>query len=77
MDKMRLNGEIEVLVNNVKFKIKEVDHLTQQIRQLNMSCMSKVREKKTARGNSLITHPVVCNYLLTFGLKYCHFVCNV
>ncbi|CAB1436614.1 unnamed protein product [Pleuronectes platessa] len=41
MDKMRLNGEMDVLVNNVKFKIKEVDHLTQQINHLNMSCMSK------------------------------------
>ncbi|XP_051249195.1 plasmalemma vesicle associated protein a [Dicentrarchus labrax] len=41
IDKMRLNGEIEVLENNVKYKIKEVEHLSQQLRQLNMSCMSR------------------------------------
>ncbi|XP_058506656.1 plasmalemma vesicle associated protein a [Solea solea] len=38
MDKMKLNGEIQVLENNVKYKNKEVDHLTQQINNLNMSC---------------------------------------
>nr|XP_043899225.1 plasmalemma vesicle associated protein a isoform X2 [Solea senegalensis] len=38
MDKMKLNGEIQVLENNVKYKNKEVDHLTQQINYLNMSC---------------------------------------
>lgn len=41
-DKMRLNGEKEVLENNVKFKSKEVDHLKEQIKHLNMSCLSKV-----------------------------------
>ncbi|XP_074506954.1 plasmalemma vesicle associated protein a [Sebastes fasciatus] len=41
MDKMRLNGEIEVLNNNVKYKSRAIDHLTEQNRQLNMSCMSK------------------------------------
>ncbi|XP_037642339.1 plasmalemma vesicle associated protein a [Sebastes umbrosus] len=41
MDKIRLNGEIEVLNNNVKYKSRAIDHLTEQNRQLNMSCMSK------------------------------------
>ncbi|XP_035489110.2 plasmalemma vesicle associated protein a isoform X2 [Scophthalmus maximus] len=41
MDKMGLNGEIQVLENNIKYKIKEVDHLTHQIKHLNMTCMSK------------------------------------
>ncbi|XP_068604944.1 keratin, type I cytoskeletal 9-like [Brachionichthys hirsutus] len=40
-DKMKLNGEIEVLDNNVKYKNKEVEHLRQQLRQLNLTCMSK------------------------------------
>lgn len=44
MDKMRLNGEIDVLDNSVKYKNKEVEHLTEQIKQLNMSCMLKVRK---------------------------------
>lgn len=43
MEKMRLSGDIEVLDSNVKFKNKEVEHLTEQIRQLNMSCMLRVR----------------------------------
>ncbi|XP_038574246.1 plasmalemma vesicle associated protein a [Micropterus salmoides] len=41
MDKMRLNGEIEVLGNNVKYKSKEVEHLTEKLKHLNMSCMSR------------------------------------
>ncbi|XP_044075125.1 plasmalemma vesicle associated protein a [Siniperca chuatsi] len=41
MDKMRLNGEIEVLINSVKYKSKEVEHLTEKIKYLNMSCISK------------------------------------
>lgn len=45
MDKMRLNGEIEVLANNVKYKSKEVEHLTQQLKHLNTTCMSKVRKQ--------------------------------
>ncbi|XP_068197262.1 plasmalemma vesicle associated protein a [Antennarius striatus] len=41
VDKMKLIGEIEVLDNNVKYKSKEVEHLRQQLRQLNMTCMAK------------------------------------
>ncbi|GAA6213554.1 keratin, type I cytoskeletal 9-like [Lates japonicus] len=41
IEKMRLNGEIEVLHNSVRYKNKEVDHLTEQIRQLNISCLAK------------------------------------
>ncbi|XP_040000448.1 plasmalemma vesicle associated protein a isoform X2 [Xiphias gladius] len=41
IDKMKLNGQIEVLDNNVKYKTKEVDHLMEQIQHLNMSCLSK------------------------------------
>ncbi|XP_034411718.1 plasmalemma vesicle associated protein a isoform X3 [Cyclopterus lumpus] len=41
MDKMKLNGEIEVLNNNVKYKSRAMDHLTEQFKQLNMSCMPK------------------------------------
>ncbi|XP_076600125.1 plasmalemma vesicle associated protein a isoform X2 [Chaetodon auriga] len=41
IDKMRLNGEIEVLENNVKYKTKEAEHLAQQLKQLNLTCMAK------------------------------------
>ncbi|KAK9539011.1 hypothetical protein VZT92_004145 [Zoarces viviparus] len=41
MDKLRLNGEIEVLNNDVKYKSKSLDHLTEKMKQLNMSCISK------------------------------------
>ncbi|XP_040911928.1 plasmalemma vesicle associated protein a isoform X2 [Toxotes jaculatrix] len=41
VDKMRLNGEIDVLQNNVKYKNKEAEHLREQIKHLNMSCVSK------------------------------------
>ncbi|KAM7379111.1 hypothetical protein PAMP_004683 [Pampus punctatissimus] len=40
-DKMRLNGQIEVLGKDINFKNKEVQHLTEQIKLLNMSCMFK------------------------------------
>lgn len=45
LDKMKLNGDIEILDNNVKFKSKEVDHLKEQLKNLNMSCMSRVSKK--------------------------------
>lgn len=45
MDKMKLHGEIEVLNNNVKYKSKAMDHLKEQIKQLNMTCLPKVRRK--------------------------------
>ncbi|XP_056276394.1 plasmalemma vesicle associated protein a isoform X2 [Pseudoliparis swirei] len=41
MDKMKLHGEIEVLNNNVKYKSKAMDHLKEQIKQLNMTCLPK------------------------------------
>ncbi|XP_070701688.1 plasmalemma vesicle associated protein a [Pempheris klunzingeri] len=41
VDKMKLGGQIEVLENNVKYKTKQVEHLSEQIKQLNMTCMSK------------------------------------
>lgn len=42
MQKMNLNGEIKVLNNSVNYKSKEVAYLTEQLKHLNMSCMSKV-----------------------------------
>lgn len=44
MDKMNLNGEMKVLNNSVNYKSKEVEHLTEKLKQLNMTCMSKVRK---------------------------------
>lgn len=45
MEKLRLIGEKDVLEQSVRFKSKEVDHLAMQVRNLNMTCMSKVRRK--------------------------------
>nr|XP_046264641.1 plasmalemma vesicle associated protein a isoform X2 [Scatophagus argus] len=42
MDKMRLNGEIQVLDSSVKYKSKEAEHLKEQLKQLNMSCISRI-----------------------------------
>lgn len=50
MDKVTLYGEIDVLTKNVNYKTKEVDHLNNQIRQLNMSCMPKVRLWEVSKG---------------------------
>ncbi len=44
-EKLRLNGQIEVLENSVNYKNKEVEHLTERLKQLNMSCMAKVRKQ--------------------------------
>nr|XP_061794878.1 keratin, type I cytoskeletal 9-like [Nerophis lumbriciformis] len=41
LDKRRLSGDIEVLENSVNYKNKEVQHLTEQLKQLNMSCMAR------------------------------------
>lgn len=43
-EKIKLAGENEVLENSVKFKAKEVEHLMEQIKQLNRTCMAKVRK---------------------------------
>lgn len=44
VDKMNLNGQIDVLQSSVNYKNKEVEHLAEQVKQLNMSCMLKVRK---------------------------------
>lgn len=44
LDKLNLNGEIKVLNNSINYKNTEIAHLTQQLKELNMSCMSKVRK---------------------------------
>ncbi|XP_061654052.1 plasmalemma vesicle associated protein a [Phyllopteryx taeniolatus] len=41
LEKNRFSGDIEVLENSVKYKNKEVQHLTEQLRQLTISCMPK------------------------------------
>lgn len=43
VDKMKLNGEIEVLTSSVKHKLSVVAHLNEKLKQLNTSCMSKVK----------------------------------
>lgn len=45
MDKMRLNGDIQVLENSVNYKNKEVEHIREQLKQLNITCMAKVRKQ--------------------------------
>lgn len=49
IEKFKLSGQLEVEENNVKYKTKEVEHLKEQIKQLNMSCMYKVRKKGNSR----------------------------
>lgn len=44
MDKLKLNGEIEVLQRSIKYKSSEVDHLNEQLKQLNITCMMKVHQ---------------------------------
>ncbi|CAG5896912.1 unnamed protein product [Menidia menidia] len=41
IDKLKLIGEKKVLESSVKYKNTEVDHLREQIRQLNMTCLPK------------------------------------
>uniref|UniRef100_UPI0037E760BA plasmalemma vesicle associated protein a isoform X2 n=1 Tax=Semicossyphus pulcher TaxID=241346 RepID=UPI0037E760BA len=41
MEKIKLHGKLEVLENNVNYKTKEVEHLVEQIKHLNMTCMTK------------------------------------
>ncbi|KAK1879216.1 Nuclear pore complex protein Nup98-Nup96 [Dissostichus eleginoides] len=41
MDKLKLHGDIEVLNNHVKYTSRVIDHLTEQNKQLNISCVSK------------------------------------
>ncbi|XP_029380884.1 plasmalemma vesicle associated protein a isoform X1 [Echeneis naucrates] len=42
VEKMRLIGDKEVLEQSVRYKSKEVEHLTLQIRHLNMTCATKL-----------------------------------
>lgn len=43
VDKIKLNGEIEVLTSSVKYRMSEVADLNEKLKQLNMSCMLKVK----------------------------------
>lgn len=45
MEKRNLNGEIMVLNKTVDYKNKEVAYLAAQLRQLNLTCMSRVSER--------------------------------
>lgn len=42
LEKQHLNGELTVLNNSVNFKNKEVEHLKEQLKQLEGSCKAKV-----------------------------------
>ncbi|XP_010731671.2 plasmalemma vesicle associated protein a isoform X2 [Larimichthys crocea] len=57
LDKLRLNGEIGVLNNKVNYKTKEAEHLSAQLKQLNMSCMHRATfpGSPTSRLNTLQT----------------------
>ncbi|KAF3699164.1 Plasmalemma vesicle-associated protein MECA-32 antigen Plasmalemma vesicle protein 1 [Channa argus] len=50
LDKLKLNGEIEILENSVKLKSTEADYHKEQLRQLNMSCLSRTGAS-SSRGN--------------------------
>lgn len=44
LDKRNLNGEITVLNNSVNFKNAQIAHLTHRLKELNTTCMYKVRK---------------------------------
>ncbi|KAF3858480.1 hypothetical protein F7725_011681 [Dissostichus mawsoni] len=51
MDKLKLHGDIEVLNNHVKYTSRVIDHLTEQNKQLNISCVSKTGLSGLPRGS--------------------------
>lgn len=42
-DKLKLYGDIAVLESSIKFKNKEVEHLKERVKQLNVTCMPWVK----------------------------------
>lgn len=67
VDKMKLSGSVTVLENSVKYKSKEVEVLTEQMKQLNLTCVPKVEAKTLTNytnmfsffsiyGNIYLTH---------------------
>lgn len=65
MDKTRLNGDKEVLENSVKFKNSEIAHLTEQIKHLNITCMSRVSKmcQRTDGVNTCWDVVLLCDLL--------------
>lgn len=49
IEKKNMNGEITVLNKTVHYKNTEVEHLLVKLKQLNMTCMSRVRERALIR----------------------------
>uniref|UniRef100_A0A3B3BGV9 Plasmalemma vesicle associated protein a n=1 Tax=Oryzias melastigma TaxID=30732 RepID=A0A3B3BGV9_ORYME len=43
MEKMKLNGEMEVLKSTVRLKTAEIDNLGEQLRRMNLTCPPKVK----------------------------------
>ncbi|KAK5888785.1 hypothetical protein CesoFtcFv8_014845 [Champsocephalus esox] len=69
MDKLRLHGDIEVLNNLVKYTSRVNDHLTEQNRQLNMSCVSKTGLSGLPGGSSYGTGAgVSASKIASYGL---------
>lgn len=67
MEKQNLNGEITVLNKTVHYKNTEVGHLLAQLKQLNMTCMSRVRERWQTMESLLDRNmrPSCCSFLLS------------
>ncbi|XP_034039141.1 plasmalemma vesicle associated protein a isoform X2 [Thalassophryne amazonica] len=61
MEKKRLNGDIDVLSNSINYKEKQVAHLNEQLRQLNISCMAKatvgLSSGALSFGTGTLAHP--------------------
>lgn len=79
MEKLNLNGEIRVLNNSVNYRSKEVAHLQEQLKQLNMTCMYKVRKQLVINGRTNKPHSDYSGLLINikqnlhFGQKSCSF----
>lgn len=50
LEKLNLNGEIKVLNNSINYKTKEVAHLAERLKYLNITCMSRVRKTLKNKG---------------------------
>ncbi|XP_033993878.1 plasmalemma vesicle associated protein a isoform X2 [Trematomus bernacchii] len=66
MDKLKLHGDIEVLNNHVKYTSRVIDHLTEQNRQLNKSCVSKTGLSGSSYGTGA---GVLASKIASYGLN--------
>lgn len=44
LEKMKLDGDMEVLKHTVRYKTARIDHVEEQLRRMNLTCLPKVNE---------------------------------